>query len=214
MRKPAPTGHPVLELVRERWSPLAFDHERPVEPEKLHSVFEAARWAPSAYNEQPWRFVVGTKDDDPETYQKLLDVLMPFNQGWAQTAPVLALSLAKKTFTHNGSENRWAEYDTGQATGILLVQATELGLYVHQMAGYDADKARESLGIPDDFTPVAAFALGYLGDPSVLPDQKMRDRHADPNRSRKPLATQVLGGTGEFGATSPLVPAMESAGGE
>lgn len=207
MRKPADTHHPVLEYIAERWSPYAFA-DRPVEPDKLRSVFEAARWAPSTFNEQPWRFVVGSRDGDPKTYDTLLEIISPFNRGWAKTAPVLGLSLAKRTYTHNGKENSWAAYDTGQAIGLLLVQASALGLHVHQMAGYDPAGARELLRLPDDFAPVAAFALGYVGDPEErLEEERQREKHRNPVRSRRPLAESVLAapdGDG-FGQESPLV---------
>jgi len=205
MRKSAETDHPILEPIAERWSPYAFA-DRPVEPNKLHSIFEAARWAPSAFNEQPWRFFVGSRDGDPAAYEALLNIISPFNRPWAQTAPVLGLSVAKRTYTHNGAENAWAAYDTGQAMGLLLVQATALGLHVHQMAGYDQVTAREVLRLSDDFSPVAAFAIGYVGDPDErLSEERHRDKHRNAGRPRRPLTGTLLSAAG-FGARSPLVP--------
>lgn len=206
MPKPAPHEHPIHDLVRERWSPLAFDPARPVTPDQLRTLFEAARWAPSAFNEQPWRFLVGTRDGDPETYEKILRCLGESNQRWASTAPVLILSLARTAFTHNDKPNRHALFDTGQAIGFLLLQAVELGLQAHQMAGYDADKAREAFALPPEFDPVSVIALGYEGDPEILADEKQREKHRNPVRARRPLAQTVLSGASEgFAAPSPLL---------
>jgi nitroreductase len=198
VKKPAETSVPIHDLIRHRWSPRAFD-PRPVEPEKLRTVFEAARWAPSSYNAQPWYFIVGTKDD-PENYNRVLDTFVEFNQGWAKQAPVLALSVAKLTFD-DGKPNRHAFHDVGQAAASLTIQAEALGLSVHQMAGIDPEKARKLFHIPADYEAVAGMALGYAGDPSSLGDE-MRKRELAP-RQRKPLDSFVF--TGEWGKVSPLV---------
>jgi|HubBroStandDraft_6_1064221.scaffolds.fasta_scaffold70433_2 nitroreductase len=198
VKKPAETSVPIHDLIRHRWSPRAFD-PRPVEPEKLRTVFEAARWAPSSYNAQPWYFIVGTKDD-PENYNRVLDTFVEFNQGWAKQAPVLALSVAKLTFD-DGKPNRHAFHDVGQAAASLTIQAEALGLSVHQMAGIDPEKARNLFHIPADYEAVAGMALGYAGDPSSLGDE-MRKRELAP-RQRKPLDSFVF--TGEWGKVSPLV---------
>ena len=163
------TSAPIHELLSKRWSPRAFDG-RPVEPEKLRSLFEAARWAASSYNAQPWYFIVATKDD-PENFQRILDSFVEFNQGWAKDAPVLALSVAGTKFEHNGEANRHAFHDVGQAAANLALQAAALGLQVHQMAGILPDKARELFSIPEGYEPVAGIAIGYPGEPSSLPDQ-------------------------------------------
>jgi nitroreductase len=198
VKKPAETSVPIHDLIRHRWSPRAFD-PRPVEPEKLRGLFEAARWAPSSYNAQPWYFIVGTKDD-PENYNRVLDTFVEFNQGWAKQAPVLALSVAKLTFD-DGKPNRHAFHDVGQAAASLTIQAEALGLSVHQMAGIDPEKARNLFHIPADYEAVAGMALGYAGDPSSLGDE-MRKRELAP-RQRKPLDSFVF--TGEWGKVSPLV---------
>lgn len=199
LHKPAETMAPIHEVISHRWSPRAFD-SRPVEPEKLRSVFEAARWAASSYNAQPWFFIVATKDDT-ENYKKILDSFVEFNQGWAKGAPVLGLSVARLKFENNGGPNRHAFHDVGQAAANLALQATHLGLQVHQMAGILPDKARQLFGIPEGYEAVAGLAIGYPGDPSALPDQ-LRQREVEP-RSRKPLASFVF--TGKWGETSPFV---------
>lgn len=187
---PASTTSPVHDLIRHRWSPRAFD-TRPVEPEKLRSLFEAARWAASSFNAQPWYFIVGTKDD-PKTYQLILDTFIEFNQGWAKGAPVLAISVAGLKFPHDGNPNRHAFHDVGQAAANLSIEATALGLMVHQMAGIDPEKARVNFGIPDGFEAVAGIAIGYPGAPESLPDA-LRAREKAP-RERKPLESFVFSG--------------------
>lgn len=197
IKKPAETSAAIHELIRHRWSPRAFD-PRAVEPEKLRSLFEAARWASSSYNAQPWYFIVGTKEDS-ENYKRVLDTFVEFNQGWAKQAPVVALSVAKLTFD-DGKSNRHAFHDVGQAAANLTIQAEALGLSVHQMAGIDAEKARKLFNIPADYEAVAGMALGYAGDPSSLPEE-LRKRELAP-RQRKPLDTFVF--TGEWGKSLPL----------
>src|SRR5438445_8777841 len=147
MQKPAPSDFPVHELIRERWSPRAFA-DKPVPQDVLRSIFEAARWAPSSSNEQPWAYIVGSKDDKI-SFDKILSVLVEFNAGWAKSAPVLAIAVAGLFFAKNKAPNRNAQYDTGAATALLSVEATARGLAVHQMAGFDHEKARQVLGIPE-----------------------------------------------------------------
>ncbi len=153
---------PIHELLQKRFSPRAFEN-RSVSKETIRALLEAARWAASSYNEQPWRFIVATKDD-PADFEKLLGCLVPGNQEWAKSAPVLMLSVAKLTFTRNDKPNRHAYHDVGLAVSQLIVQATALGLYVHQMAGFDVDRARQAYGIPEGFDPVAAIAIGYSAE--------------------------------------------------
>jgi nitroreductase len=159
------------EVLRARWSPRDFA-DRPIEPEKLHSLFEAARWAASCYNEQPWRFVMATRDD-AANFSRMLGVLMEMNQKWAKGAWVLGFTAGKKTFTHNGAPNRFGVHDTGAASAILAVEAAALGLEAHYMGGFDPVRARSEFGVPDDFEIGAAFAIGYPAGP---PDQSMRTR--------------------------------------
>lgn len=199
LHKPAETSAPIHEVISHRWSPRSFESRR-VEPEKLRSLFEAARWAASSFNAQPWYYIVATKDD-PEDYKKILESFVEFNQGWAKNAPVLALSVARLRFENNGEPNRHAFHDVGQAAANLALQATHLGLQVHQMAGILPDKARQLFGIPEGYEAVAGLAIGYPGDPSALPDQ-LRQREVEP-RSRKPLVSFVF--TGKWGETSPFL---------
>ena len=199
MQKPAATDVELHDLIRNRWSPRAFA-EKAVTPEVLRSLFEAARWAPSSNNEQPWAYLVATKDD-PENFAKTLGVLVEFNASWAKHAPVLALSVAHLKTQREGKPNRVALHDVGSATAQLTVEANARGLQVHQMAGFDAEKARQAFAIPADWEPVAAMAIGYPGNPDLLPE-KLRDRELAP-RTRKPLSEFVM--TGGWGHTASFV---------
>lgn len=191
MHKPAPAEHPIESLIAERWSPRAFS-ERAVSREHLASLLEAARWAPSCFNEQPWRFVVAERTDQV-AFERLASCLAETNRVWAARAPLLLLSVARTNFTRNDRPNRHAWHDVGLAVGNLLVQATALGLVAHQMAGFDAERARAQLSIPAGFEPVAMIALGHPGDPERLSDE-LRERELAP-RTRKPLAELAFGGT-------------------
>jgi nitroreductase len=199
-KRPAPAAVPINELISHRWSPRAFD-AKPVEKEKLRSLFEAARWSASSYNAQPWAFIVGTKDD-PENYNKVLSTFVEFNQSWAKNAPVVAISVASHKMPHDGSQNRHAFHDVGQAAATLALQATSLGLQVHQMAGIDPNKAREVFGIPEHFEAVAGIALGYPGDHMTLPEGRLRDNETG-KRERKEASSFVF--TGKWGHVSPIV---------
>jgi nitroreductase len=199
LSKPAQTSVPVHQLISQRWSPRVFEN-RPVEPQKLRTLFEAARWAASSYNAQPWSFIVATKQDHTN-YQRVLDSFVEFNQGWAKSAPVLALSVAQMKFAHNDQPNSHAFHDVGQAAATLQIQAEELGLSVHQMAGILPDKAREIFKIPAGFEVVAGFAIGYPGDPANLPEQ-LREKEVAP-RERKALDSFVF--TGLWGEASPFI---------
>ncbi len=190
MEKPAETDAPIHELLARRWSPRAFD-ERPVEPESLRRLFEAARWAPSSSNEQPWRFVVATKDDQA-AYDRILACLLEGNRKWARRAPVLILSVAHMNFQDDGRPNRHAFHDTGMAVENLLLQASAFGLVGHPMAGFDIEQARAGLTIPSGYEPVAMIAVGYPGDLTVLPDY-LQEREMKP-RERKPLAEIIFAG--------------------
>src|ERR1700761_7812288 len=198
MKNPAPAETPPPRVVSERWSPRAFS-DKPVSPEILKSIFEAARWAPSSSNSQPWAYIVATKDYT-EKFDKMVGVMVEFNQGWAKNAPVLAISIAQIK-NKEGKPNTHAFHDVGSASAQLTFQAVAEGLYVHQMAGFDANKAREVFHIPDDWQAVAAIAIGYPGDPNSLPD-KLKERELAP-RVRKPLADFVM--TGDWGHTSSFV---------
>jgi nitroreductase len=180
--------HPVHELLTKRWSPYSFD-VRSVTDEDLRSLFEAARWAPSSYNEQPWNYIVAKKEN-PEEFQRLLSCLVEGNQVWAKAAPVLALGIAKLRFARNDQPNRAAIHDLGLAAGNLVVEATARGLWVHQMIGILPDKAREIYAIPEDYEPMTGIAIGYAGDPKALPEG-LRERDLA-RRPRKPLKEFVF----------------------
>jgi nitroreductase len=181
--------HPIHPFIAGRRSTRAFASTS-VEPETLASLMEAARWAPSCMNEQPWRFIVATKANKSD-FDRLLGCLLEFNVQWAQHAPVLLLSVAKLKF-ESGELNRHAFHDVGQAIANLTFQATVSGLLVHQMAGFDVEKARREFSIPQDYEPVAAAAIGYPGNSAVLPE-KLRKKDEIP-RKRKPLSNFVFEG--------------------
>jgi nitroreductase len=192
MEEPADTQYPIHDLLRQRWSPRAFD-DRPIELEKLRSLLEAARWAPSLDNGQPWRFLVATKEDKTE-YDRLFNCLVVGNQKSAYRAPVLMLSVAQLQF-EDGSPNSHALHDTGMAAENLVLQGTALGLVAHQMAGFRIDQARADCQIPDGYEPVAMIAVGYPGDP-LLQSDRLRAQEAQP-RVRKPLTELVYSATWE-----------------
>ena len=189
----------VHDLIRGRWSPRAFAN-RTVERDKLLILLEAARWAASSANEQPWSLIIATTDQ-PAEYARLLSCLVDSNQVWAQSAPVLMLSVAKIHFDRNGKENRHAFHDVGAAACNLTIQALALDLFVHQMGGFNAEIARSQFGIPSGYDPVAMMAIGYLGDPQTLP-AALQDRELAP-RTRKPLTEFVF--TGGWDRPSDLV---------
>jgi nitroreductase len=191
--KLADTDYPIHELLQKRWSPRAFS-EKSIDTELLNQLFEAARWAPSSYNEQPWRFIVAQKEDQ-ETYEQLASVMNEFNRSWAMDAPVLVLALTKTTFDLDGRDNPHAGHDLGQAIAHLTFEATKNDLYVHQMAGISPEKARELYNISKDYNPMTMFAIGYKGQPESLSD-KMRKQETSP-RIRKDLDEIVFDGEWE-----------------
>ena len=201
MDKPAETQFPLHDLLKRRWSPRAFS-EQPVGPDMLLTLLEAACWAPSSSNEQPWRFVVATKQESAD-YDRLLACLLEGNRKWAFRAPVLILSVARMDFEDDGRPNRHAFHDVGLATENLLLQATALGLVAHPMAGFDIEKARVDLKIPSGYEPVAMIAVGYPGELSVLPDY-LQQRELKP-RERKPLTEIAFSGQWGHSLPSPLV---------
>lgn len=158
----------INELILKRWSPVAFD-PKPVEFDKIQLLFEAAKWAPSANNNQPWRFIYATRDM-PE-YEVFLQLMTGPNQVWAKTAPLLVLSLAQVISIYKNRPNRLALYETGMAVSNLLLQATSMDLLVHQLGGYDHERAKEELIIPTRYEPAAMMAIGYKGDPAQLPEK-------------------------------------------
>jgi nitroreductase len=192
--KHASAEHDILDVIRHRWSPRAFDPARELTPRDLWTVFEAARWAPSSYNEQPWRFIVAERQRTPAAFSALLGTIDAPNQDWARHAPVLVVVAASTRLKRTGDTNRSAWYDTGQAVGFLTLQATGLGLAIRQMEGFNHDAARAVCAIPPDFEPVVAMAIGYTGDPDQLPTERHRHAERQP-RSRQPAGEFVFEGT-------------------
>jgi nitroreductase len=197
--KNAATDHPILKLLAERWSPYCFE-DRPVSEADLRSLFEAARWAASSYNEQPWNYLVATQENYPE-FERLLSCLVEANQAWAKAAPVLVLGVVSLQFAKNKQDNRAAVHDLGLAAGNLSAEATARGLSVHQMIGILPDKAREIYQIPEHFEAWTAMAIGYNADPANMPTAlKERDMAT---RQRRPLKDFVF--AGHWKVASPLV---------
>ncbi|MGA3263093.1 MAG: nitroreductase family protein [Terracidiphilus sp.] len=186
--KQAPAVEGVLPVFHSRWSPRSFT-DREVAPADLVRVFEAARWAASSRNEQPWRFLVGARNS--LTYKKIFDSLAAANQAWAASAPVLILGAASAKFAHNGESNRVALYDLGAAASYLTLQAAALGLATHQMAGFDQAAARQAFEIPEDYALGAVIALGYQGEPAALSNEQHLAQEIAP-RQRKPLKDFVF----------------------
>lgn len=183
----ASTDHPVHELVSGRWSPYGYD-DRPVDPRDLRSLFEAARCAPSCFNEQPWRFIV-TRREDAAEHERALECLVDANRAWAQRAPVLVLAVSRRTFARNDKPNGWHLHDLGLAVANLCIEATARDLCVHQMAGVELDKVRAAFDIPEEFEPHTAFTIGY---PAPSPDADVKEKDAE-RRPRHPQDAFVFG---------------------
>ncbi len=199
MSKRANPDHPIHEPLAERWSPYGYE-QREVSDTDLRGLLEAARWSASAFNEQPWRYIVARKTDGAE-FDRILSCLVDANQAWAQAAPVLILTVVAENFTRNGNLNGSALHDLGQASANLTVEATTRGLSVHQMAGILPDQARELYGIPEGYRAVTGLAIGYAADPATLPEE-LRERDSSP-RNRHPLARFVF--TGRWNDPAPLL---------
>ena len=192
MQKLAITSVPTQETIAKRWSGRAYDATKPVSHEQIIALLEAARWAPSCFGDQPWRFLVWNKHTDEKAWQHAFDCLAPSNQTWVKHAPILMLTCADTLFGHNQQPNRWAQHDTGAAAENLCLQASHMGLCAHQMGGFNADLAREKFVIPAQFTPMAMIAIGYEGDANMLPDDlKVRELA---ERKRKPLGELFFSG--------------------
>jgi nitroreductase len=199
MKKPATAGHPIHELIRERWSPRAF-LDKAVEPAKLLALLEAARWAPSSYNEQPWFYLVAPKQEREE-FAKMLGCLVPGNQAWAKAAAVLMISVVKKAFDRNGKPNRCAIHDVGLASENMVLEAVAQGLATHGMAGIEVEKICEVYGLPENFEPMAGWAIGYAGEPDML-EGALKEQELAP-RERRDLKEFVFGGA--WGKTAGVV---------
>jgi nitroreductase len=197
MKKPAQNNYPILKAFKHRWSPRAYS-EKPVEKEKLRSIFEAARWAPSARNEQPWRFIVGLKGD--KTWQMIFETLVEWNQQWTKRAPVLILNIGKKFYDFKHLENETYQYDTGQAVAMLVAEVVNQGLIGHQMSGFSAEKASELFEISGDYQPISVTAVGYPGDPELLPEDMYKSEMEE--RKRRAIGETVF--AEKFGKSSTL----------
>ncbi len=203
-RKPARTSTPIHPILADRFSTRAFDPERPVPFGTILALFEAARWAPSCFNDQPWRFLFWNRADNPDGWQKALGTLSSGNQIWAKNAPVLIAGIARTHFVHDQSPNRWGEHDTGLATMALLVEAQAQGLSAHPMGGFDAEKLRTSFGVPLEWHPMTMIAVGYRGSLSRLdPFQKERETG---ERVREPLEHILYEGAWARAVQSPRNP--------
>ena len=195
--KTAITSVPINPLLQTRWSPRAFDPSKPVVREDLLALMEAARWAASCFNDQPWRFVICDKTTNEAAWQRALDTLADKNRRWAKNAPVLILAVAMEHFGHNGQPNRWAMYDTGAASANLCLQASALGLCTHQMGGFNAELARETFKLPDNCFPMAMIAVGYPADADLLDDDFKATELAP--RSRAKLEEKFYSGKWDNG---------------
>jgi len=195
MHKPAITQVAIDQTIANRWSGRAYDAAKTVTHEQVLALLEAARWAPSCFGDQPWRFIVWNKSEDAAGWQQAFDCLVPGNQGWAKDAQVLVLVCADTLFAHNQKPNRFAQYDTGAAAENLCLQATALGLMAHQMGGYDADLAREKFNVPEQYTLMAMLTIGYPADINTLSGETLQRETAE--RSRKPLSELFF--TGQWG---------------
>ena len=182
MQKIAKTEIEINPIIAHRWSPRAFS-SKPVEQDKITALLEAARWSSSAFNEQPWRFIVGKEQDD--SWKKILESLVEWNRNWAKTSPLLILNIAKLNFTHNNKPNDIALYDLGQAVSSMTLEAVHQDLFSHQMTGFDSKKAEELFNIPEGFKAVSVTAFGYYGDPADIPEDIAKMEKNE--RSRKDL---------------------------
>ncbi|HXC50623.1 MAG TPA: nitroreductase family protein [Candidatus Limnocylindrales bacterium] len=188
---------PIHALIADRWSPYCYS-TKPVPESDLRAILEAARWAPSSYNEQPWRYILA-RSSDAAAHAKLVSCLVEGNQAWAKNAPVLMIGIAVMTFSRNGKPNRAAQHDLGLAAGNICIEATARGLFVHQMIGIVPERVRELYRVPPEAEPLTGLAIGYLGDETQSPEA-LRERDRAP-RTRKPIADIVFEETWQHGAT-------------
>jgi len=193
IKKSIDTSAPIHDLLASRWSGVAYDPSRSVSAADLRKLAEAARWAPSCFGDQPWRFIICSRDEHNEAWQLAFNCLSEGNQPWCQHAPVLIISCTDTLFAHNDKPNAYGPYDTGAAALSICLQATVLGLMTHQMAGFSADKARDAFAIPARYQPLAMMSVGYQLPEAVLPAQ-LRERELKP-RVRSPLASRFFAGS-------------------
>jgi nitroreductase len=184
------TGYPVNQLIIDRWSSRAMSGE-PISDEQLMTLFEAARWTPSSYNDQPWHFIYAKRDTS--AWQTFFDLLVPFNQSWVKNAAVLIVIISRNTFAHNGELSCTHSFDTGAAWQNLTLQGSFMGLVIHGMGGFDYDKAKKALAIPDGYTVEAMVAVGKPGPVSVLPENLQAKEGQQSGRNE--LSSFVFEGT-------------------
>jgi nitroreductase len=184
MKKPAITRVPIDDTIANRWSGRAYDSGKAVNERDVVALLEAARWAPSCYGDQPWRFIVWNRHADLASWEKAFNCLAPGNQAWVKDAPLLFLAAADSIFNHNGSPNRWGQYDTGAAAENLCLQATSMGLMAHQMGGFDVEKTRSTFGIPEQYALMAMISVGYPADASTLQGEVL-EREQAPRKRRE-----------------------------
>ncbi|BAN36135.1 nitroreductase [Sulfuricella denitrificans skB26] len=192
--KTASTQVDVHDIIAKRWSCRAFDASKPVSREQIVALLEAARWSPSCFGDEPWRFIVWDKNSDAAAWQKAFDCLGEWNQNWVKNAPVLMLTTANSLFSKNGKPNRWGQYDTGAAAENLCLQAVASGLMAHQMGGFDVEKTRSAFNIPNEFALMAMIAVGYQGEPEVLNDNEELKELELAARARTPLGVHFFDG--------------------
>ncbi|MDI1298027.1 nitroreductase family protein [Methylotenera sp.] len=185
MHNPAITQVNIDETLANRWSGRAYDAAKSVSAEQITALLEAARWAPSCFGDQPWRFVVWDKNADAQSWQQAFDCLAPSNQSWVKDSSVLFLVCADSLFNHNQQPNRWAQYDTGAAAENLCLQASSMGLMAHQMGGFNVDLTRDKFSIPAQFTPMAMVCVGFAADIATVTGEALARETAA--RSRRPL---------------------------
>lgn len=193
-KKSALTDSPIHDLIANRWSPRAFDKTKVVTREQLTALLEAARWAPSCFGDEPWCYLVWDRNHDSAAWEKAFDCLAEANQKWVKNAPVLLCACAGSLFGHNGTPNRWAQYDTGAASENMVLQVVALGLAAHQMGGFDAQKIRTTFSVPEAYMPMAMIAVGYQAEASVLDDPVQEEREVA-TRIRKPLGERFFEGS-------------------
>ncbi len=193
MHKPAITQVAIDATIANRWSGRAYDVAKPVTHEQVIALLEAARWAPSCFGDEPWRFIVWNKATNPQAWQQAFDCLVPGNQSWVANAPLLVLVCADTLFGHNLQPNRFAQYDTGAAAENLCLQASSMGLMAHQMGGFDANLAREKFNIPAQYTVMAMVSVGSPADIATLSGDALARETAP--RSRKPLSALFFDAT-------------------
>jgi len=191
--KNASTRYPINELARRRWSGRAYDPDRALTGEQIITLLEAARWAPSCFGDEPWRYIVCNRETNPAARLLALATLTDSNRGWASNAPVLILGFAGSVLGRNGKPNRWGQYDTGAASMSLCLQATALGLMAHQMGGFDIDKVRSSFTVPEEFMPMVVLTIGYQLPVDRIPEPLQERETAA--RLRRPLEQTFFEGS-------------------